>query len=154
VLEIDSTTAVHILLVEDDPGDVFLTREALLEGKLVHTLRVIADGEAASHHLLEEVAVGAAPRPDLIILDLNLPRLSGHEVLARIKAQPALRAIPCVVLTTSLAEIDILRSYRLNANAYITKPVDLRTLAEAIRQLEDLYFVVVRQPAPGVAPAS
>ena len=151
VLEIDASTGVRILLVEDDPGDVFLTREALVEGKLVHTLQVISDGEEALTFLTGDVVNGQAPRPDLIILDLNLPRVSGHEILARLQRDTALDDIPCVVLTTSRAEIDVLRSYRLRANAYITKPVDLHTLADAIRQLDGLYFLVVRQPSPGVA---
>uniref|UniRef100_UPI0035615D23 response regulator n=1 Tax=Paraconexibacter sp. TaxID=2949640 RepID=UPI0035615D23 len=115
---------IDILLVEDDPGDVLMTREAFEEHKVRNRLSVVADGVDAMRFLRREDEFADAPRPDLILLDLNLPRRGGREVLEDIKGDPALRSIPVVVLTTSSAEEDILRSYDLHANAYVTKPVD------------------------------
>lgn len=137
---------VEILLVEDDPGDVLMTTEALEESKLLHTLQVLDNGEEAVRYLRREGPYGEAPRPDLVLLDLNLPRLDGRELLSIIKADPALRQIPCVVLTTSDAEEDVMRSYDLHANAYVTKPVDFNSFTRVVRQIDDFFFTIVRLP--------
>ena len=137
---------VEILLVEDDPGDVLMTKEALADAKMANTLHVVQNGEEALQFLFQEGEYADAPRPGLILLDLNLPRVDGREVLARIKAEEALRRIPVVVLTTSEAEEDILRSYDLYANAYVTKPVDFEAFCEAIRQIDEFFITVVRLP--------
>jgi len=142
------TPKVEILLVEDDPGDVLMTREALEESKLLHTLHVTDNGEEALHFLRREDPYPDAPRPDLVLLDLNLPRLDGREVLSFIKADPGLRSIPCVVLTTSDAEDDVARSYDLHANAYVTKPVDFDAFSTVVRQIDDFFFTIVRLPQP------
>jgi CheY-like chemotaxis protein len=139
---------VEILLVEDDPGDVLMTKEALEEGKLLHTLRVLDNGEDAVRYLQKEPPYEDVPRPDLVLLDLNLPRLDGREVLSIIKADRSLRQIPCVVLTTSDAEDDVSRSYDLHANAYVTKPVDFRAFTAVVRQIDDFFFTIVRLPQP------
>ena len=120
-----SHSPIEILLVEDNPGDVRLTREALRDGKVRNNLNVVDDGVKALEFLRRQGGFGKAPRPDLILLDLNLPRMSGREVLTEIKSDPELRSIPVVVLTTSQAEQDIVKAYELNANCYVTKPVDL-----------------------------
>ena len=137
---------IHILLVEDDPGDVLMTREALEESKVVNDLSVAGDGEEALRFLRREGEFAAAPRPDLVLLDLNLPRVDGREVLERIKADETLRRIPVVVLTTSQAEEDVLRSYDLHANAYVTKPVDFEQFVRAVRAIDDFFISVVRLP--------
>jgi two-component system, chemotaxis family, response regulator Rcp1 len=137
---------VEILLVEDNPGDVRLTREALRDSKVLSTLAVVRDGEEALAYLRREPPFAAVPRPDLILLDLNLPRRDGREVLASVKADPALRSIPVVILTSSDAERDIARAYELNANCYITKPVDLDQFTTVVRAIEDFWFTVVRLP--------
>ena len=137
---------VDILLVEDNPGDVRLTREALSEAKVHNALSVARDGVEALAFLRREEPYTSAPRPDLILLDVNLPRKNGLEVLAEIKADPALRTIPVVMLTTSDAERDVNTAYSLHANAYITKPVDLEQFFTAIRALDDFYLTVVRLP--------
>ena len=137
---------VEILLVEDDPGDVLMTKEALADAKMANTLHVVPNGEEALQFLFQEGEYADAPRPGLILLDLNLPRVDGREVLARIKAEEALRRIPVVVLTTSEAEEDILRSYDLYANAYVTKPVDFEAFVKVVRQVDDFYINVVRLP--------
>ena len=142
------STPVEILLVEDDPGDVLMTTEALEESKLLHTLRVLDNGEEAIRYLRREEPYSDAPRPDLVLLDLNLPRLDGREVLSIIKADPVLRSIPCVILTTSDAEEDVMRSYDLHANAYVTKPVDFSTFTNVVRQIDDFFFTIVRLPQP------
>jgi CheY-like chemotaxis protein len=142
----DPSAPVDVLLVEDDPGDVLLTRESLGASKLLHTLHTVGNGEDAVAFLRREGAYGEAPRPDLILLDLNLPRLDGREVLAIIKADEVIRRIPVVVLTTSDAEEDILRSYDLHANAYITKPVGFEAFTEVVRQIDHFFFAVVRLP--------
>jgi CheY-like chemotaxis protein len=142
------TKPVEILLVEDDPGDVLMTTEALEESKLLHTLRVINDGEEAVRFLRREAPYEDVGRPDLVLLDLNLPRLDGREVLSMIKADPELRSIPCVVLTTSDAEDDVTRSYDLHANAYVTKPVDFSAFTRVVRQIDDFFFTIVRLPQP------
>lgn len=137
---------VEILLVEDDPGDVLMTKEALADAKMANTLHVVENGEEALRFLFQEGEYADAPRPGLILLDLNLPRVDGREVLARIKADEILRRIPVVVLTTSEAEEDILRSYDLYANAYVTKPVDFEAFVKVVRQVDDFYINVVRLP--------
>jgi CheY-like chemotaxis protein len=138
--------AVEILLIEDNPGDVRLTLEALHEGKVKNNLVVAPDGEAALAILRREGAHAEAARPDLILLDLNLPKKDGREVLAEIKADPQLRCIPVVVLTTSKSEEDVLRSYQLNANCYITKPVDLEQFIRVVRAIEDFWLTMVVLP--------
>lgn len=142
------STPVEILLVEDDPGDVLMTTEALEESKLLHKLDVLDNGEEAVKYLRREAPYEDAPRPDLVLLDLNLPRLDGREVLSIIKADPSLRQIPCVVLTTSDAEEDVMRSYDLHANAYVTKPVDFNSFSRVVRQIDDFFFTIVRLPQP------
>jgi CheY-like chemotaxis protein len=146
VTDIDFSSPVDILLVEDDPGDVLMTREALADAKMANELHVVNNGEDALAFLFQEGEYADAPRPGLILLDLNLPRVDGREVLARIKADELLRRIPVVVLTTSEAEDDILRSYDLHANAYVTKPVDFEAFVRVVRQVDDFYINVVRLP--------
>ncbi|MEU6827091.1 response regulator [Nocardia beijingensis] len=137
---------IDILLVEDDPGDELMTREAFEDNKIGNTLHVARDGEEALEFLYRQGRYPDAPRPDLILLDLNLPKYDGRQVLEKIKADPDLSHIPVVVLTTSAAEEDILRSYRLHANAYVTKPVDLDQFVAAIKQIDDFFVQVVRLP--------
>jgi CheY-like chemotaxis protein len=137
---------IQILLVEDDPGDVLITREAFAENKVRNHLSVVSDGEAAMAFLRRTGKYADAPRPDLILLDLNLPRKAGHEVLAEIKSDADLQRIPVVVLTTSDAEEDILRSYDLHANAYVTKPVDFECFLTAVRQIDEFFVTVVKLP--------
>ncbi len=138
---------IQILLVEDNPGDVRLTIEALKEGKVSNTLSVARDGVEALSFLRREGPHGKAARPDLILLDLNLPKKDGREVLAEIKDDSSLRRIPVVVLTTSKAEEDILRTYDLHANCYITKPVDLEQFISVVRSIDDFWLSVVRLPS-------
>lgn len=138
---------VEILLVEDNPGDVRLTIEALKEGRVRNRLSVARDGVEAIAFLRRQGPHAQAPRPDLILLDLNLPRRDGREVLADIKDDAVLRRIPVVVLTTSKAEEDILRTYDLHANCYITKPVDLEQFIAVVRSIDDFWLSVVRLPA-------
>ena len=142
----DSGIMIQILLVEDDPGDVLITREAFAENKVKNQLSVVADGETALGFLRREGDFASAPRPDLILLDLNLPRKPGHEVLAEIKSDPVLQRIPVVILTTSDAEEDIVRSYDLHANAYVTKPVDFDCFLNVVRQIDDFFVTVVKLP--------
>jgi two-component system, chemotaxis family, response regulator Rcp1 len=137
---------IEILLVEDNPGDVRLTIEALKEGKVRNRLSVARDGVEALAFLRREGVHANAPRPDLILLDLNLPRRDGREVLAEIKDDARLRRIPVVVLTTSKAEEDILRTYDLHANCYINKPVDLDQFISVVRSIDDFWLSVVRLP--------
>jgi two-component system, chemotaxis family, response regulator Rcp1 len=137
---------IEILLVEDNPGDVRLTEEALKEGKVRNRLHVAPDGVEALAFLRRQGKYATVPRPALILLDLNLPRMDGREVLAAIKTDPDLKRIPVVVLTTSDAEQDILRSYMLHANCYITKPVDLDKFLAVVRSLEDFWLTIVRLP--------
>jgi CheY-like chemotaxis protein len=136
---------INVLLVEDDPGDVLMTREAF-EEYLNNRLDVVSDGADALAYLRREGEYADAPRPDLILLDLNLPRRDGREVLAEIKADDSLRHIPVIVLTTSRADEDVLRSYQLHANAYVTKPVDFDGFIEAIRQIDHFFVSVVQLP--------
>ncbi|MGK8522707.1 response regulator [Nocardia asteroides] len=142
----DPGQPINILLVEDDPGDELMTREAFEDNKIGNTLHVARDGEEALDFLYRRGEYAQAPRPDLILLDLNLPKYDGRQVLEKIKADPDLAHIPVVVLTTSAAEEDILRSYRLHANAYVTKPVDLDQFVAAIKQIDDFFVQVVRLP--------
>ena len=139
---------IEILLAEDSPTDALLTRRALADGKLLNRLHVVEDGVKAIAFLRREAPYADAPRPHLILLDLNMPRKDGSEVLAEIKADEDLKVIPVVVLTTSNAEADVLRIYRLHANCYITKPVDFASFATAIATLEHFWFAVVTLP-PG-----
>ncbi|MDF9876778.1 response regulator [Cellulosimicrobium cellulans] len=137
---------IDVLLVEDDPGDVLMTREAFEDHKVTNRLSVVADGVSALQFLRKEGEHEGAPTPDLILLDLNLPRMDGREVLAELKADEALRKIPVVVLTTSEAEEDVVRSYSLHANAYVTKPVDFDRFIDVVRQIDDFFVSVVRLP--------
>jgi CheY-like chemotaxis protein len=137
---------VEILLVEDDPGDVLITREAIESSKVANRLSVVSNGEEALHFLRGEPPFADAPRPGLILLDLNLPRLDGREVLARIKGDPDLRRIPVVVLTTSSSDEDIVRSYDLHANAYVTKPVDFEQFMRVVRQIDEFFVSIVTLP--------
>ena len=140
---------IEILLVEDNPGDADLTREALADAKVCNHLHVVDDGAKAVDFLFRREPYADAPRPDLILLDLNLPKKDGREVLAEIKADPQLAAIPVVILTTSEAEEDICRAYQLHANCYITKPVNLQQFLSVVRAIEDFWLFVVKLPANG-----
>jgi CheY-like chemotaxis protein len=137
---------IDILLVEDDPGDVLMTREAFEHHKIANVLHVVSDGVEAMQFLRRESPYEDVPRPGLVLLDLNLPRKDGREVLADIKNDPELCDIPVVVLTTSAAEEDILRSYKAHANAYVTKPVDFRRFVEIVRQIDEFFVTVVSLP--------
>ncbi|MBP2477397.1 two-component system response regulator [Crossiella equi] len=137
---------IEVLLVEDDPGDVLMTTEAFEENKVGNRLHVVSDGVEAMAFLRREGKWADAPRPDLVLLDLNLPKMDGREVLAEIKGDERLRRIPVVVLTTSEAEEDVLRSYQLHANAYVTKPVDFEQFVKVVRQVDDFFLTVVRLP--------
>lgn len=143
----DDVRPIEVLLVEDDEGDVLITREALAEGKVLNRLNVASDGVEALAYLRREGRHADATRPDLILLDLNLPRRDGRQVLADVKGDTDLRRIPVVVLTTSEAEEDVLRSYDLHANAYVTKPVDFDRFVEVVRQIDDFFISVVRLPS-------
>jgi CheY-like chemotaxis protein len=135
-----------ILLVEDDPGDVMLVREALAEHKVANALSVVSDGVQAMEFLRREGEHAAAERPGLVLLDLNLPRKSGAEVLAEVKSDPDLSMIPVVVLTTSEAEEDVLRSYQQHANAYVTKPVDFERFKKIVHQIDEFFIGIVKLP--------
>ena len=137
---------IEVLLVEDDPGDVMMTREAFQDYKLRNELHVVSDGAEAMAFLRQEGEYAGRPRPDLVLLDLNLPRMDGRQVLEAIKSDPELASIPVVVLTTSENEDDVLRSYSLHANAYVTKPVDFQRFIEVVRQIDDFFVTVVRLP--------
>lgn len=143
---IDRSKPVEILLVEDNPGDVRLTREALKEGKVHNTLHLAPDGVEALAFLRREGKYAEATRPDLIFLDLNLPKKDGREVLAEIKTDADLRRIPVVVLTTSQAEQDVLKSYNLHANCYITKPVDLEQFIKVVKSVDCFWLSIVKLP--------
>jgi chemotaxis family two-component system response regulator Rcp1 len=142
----DIGPAIEILLVEDNPGDVRLTREVLSEGRIRNTLNVATDGVEALDFLHRRGAFADAKPQDLILLDLNLPKMNGREVLAEIKKHPDLRHIPVVVLTTSSAEEDVLSAYDLHANCYITKPVDLDQFVKVVQSIEDFWLTIVRLP--------
>jgi CheY-like chemotaxis protein len=137
---------IEVLLVEDDPGDVLMTQEAFDEHKVRNRLTVVSDGAEALSYLRREGQYADAVRPDLILLDLNLPRRDGREVLAEVKEDSDLCRIPVVVLTTSAADEDILRSYQLHANAYVTKPVDFESFISVIRQIDQFFVSVVKLP--------
>lgn len=142
----------QILLVEDNPGDVRLTEEAFKQGRIENDLYVVSDGNEALDFLYRRDEYADAPRPDLILLDLNLPRKDGEEVLEELKADSELRSIPVIVLTSSRAEEDVVRSYELHANAYLTKPVDPDDFIETVRAFEKFWFSVVRLPPEGERP--
>ncbi len=137
---------VDILLVEDNPGDVRLIREAFDDGKVINQLSSVSDGQQAIAFLRKQGAYARVSRPDLILLDLNLPRKDGREVLAEIKADPDLKRIPVVVVTSSQAEADILKSYSLHANCYVTKPVDLNRFIQVVKSIEDFWVTIVKLP--------
>lgn len=137
---------VEVLLVEDDPGDVLMTQEAFADYKIANNLAVVTNGEDALDYLHRRGAYVDAPRPDLVLLDLNLPRRDGREVLKDLKSDPDLRRIPVVVLTTSDAEEDVLASYELHANAFVRKPVDFEQFVAAVRAIDDFFITVVRLP--------
>jgi CheY-like chemotaxis protein len=137
---------VEILLVEDDPGDVLIAREAVESSKVANHLNVVSNGEEALQYLRREAPFADASRPGLILLDLNLPRLDGREVLARVKEDPELRRIPVVVLTTSSSQDDVMRSYDLHANAFVTKPVDFDEFTTVVRQIDDFFVSIATLP--------
>ena len=141
-----SSEPIQILLVEDSPGDIRLTREVLRDAKIANELHIVGDGEEAMRFLRRQGAFDGVPRPDLILLDLNLPRKDGREVLAELKEDPDLHLIPVIVLTTSAAEQDVLRSYDLNAACYITKPIDLDEFISVVRSIESFWLSIVRLP--------
>jgi CheY-like chemotaxis protein len=143
---VDRPDPIEVLLVEDDPGDVLLIREAFEDNKVANRLHVVADGVEALEFMRQTGEHADAPRPDLVLLDLNLPRKDGREVLAEVKNDDALRTIPVVVLTTSQAEEDVLRSYDLHANAYVTKPVDFDRFIGVVRQIDQFFVSVVKLP--------
>ena len=139
---------IEILLVEDEPGDAYLTAEALKSAKVINRVHLVEDGIQALEFLRHEGAYADAPRPDLILLDLNLPRKDGREVLAEIKNNPALAAIPVVVMTTSSADEDILCSYNLRANCYITKPMNLEQFMNVVKATQEFWLMIVKLPPP------
>lgn len=141
-----TSKVIEVLLVEDDPGDVLMTREAFEDNKVANRLSVVQDGVSALEFLRKEGEHAGVPTPDLVLLDLNLPRMDGREVLEAMKNDAALRSIPVVVLTTSEAEEDVVRSYALHANAYVTKPVDFDRFIEVVRQIDEFFLEVVRLP--------
>jgi two-component system response regulator len=143
-----NSTPVDILLVEDSPTDVLLAQEALETAKVLNHLHVVIDGVEAMQYLRREPPYENATRPDLVLLDLNLPRKDGREVLAEIKDDPHLKTIPVVVLTTSKAEEDILRAYGLHANCYVTKPVDFDQFTQVVKAIENFWFTIVSLPKP------
>jgi two-component system, chemotaxis family, response regulator Rcp1 len=142
----DNWRPIEVLLVEDNPGDVDLTKEALMDAKVRNRLHVVDDGAKAIDFLFQKGAYTDAPRPDIILLDLNLPKKDGRQVLAEIKAEPRLTGIPVVILTTSQAEEDIIRSYQLHANCYITKPVDFKQFMKVVKSIEEFWLTIVKLP--------
>ncbi|KIU16359.1 response regulator [Mycolicibacterium llatzerense] len=142
----ESDKVIDILLVEDDPGDELITREAFADNKINNVLHVARDGQEGLDFIYRRGAHSRAPRPDLILLDLNLPKYDGRQLLEKVKSDADLCDIPIVVLTTSSAQEDIVRSYKLHANAYVTKPVDLDQFIKAVRQIDDFFVRVVRLP--------
>ena len=145
-MNVPATLPIQILLVEDSPGDVRLTQEVLRDARIANDLHVVGDGEEAMAFLRQEGEFADRPRPDLVLLDLNLPRKDGREVLSDIQSDPDLQSVPVIVLTTSGAEQDILRSYQLSANAYITKPIDLGEFVAVVRSIETFWLSIVRLP--------
>jgi CheY-like chemotaxis protein len=144
---------VEFLLVEDNPGDVRLTQEALKDSKVRNNLNILGDGISALSFLRRESPYENAPRPDIILLDLNLPRMDGRELLSHIKADPKLKRIPVVVITSSEAEQDILRTYDLHVNCYVTKPVDLDQFIKVVQSIETFWLTIVQLPLPDSAEA-
>jgi len=142
----DNLELVEILLIEDNPGDARLTQEALKDGKVKTNLHIVYDGEEATDFLFKRNHYQNAPRPDLIILDLNLPKKNGHEVLAEIKTDDNLKSIPVIIFTISKAEEDIIRSYNLHANCFLSKPIDLNKFFEVVKSIEDFWFTLVKLP--------
>jgi CheY-like chemotaxis protein len=137
---------IEVLLVEDDPGDIMITREVFEENKIGHRLHVALDGEEALDFLYQRGEHTGAPRADLVLLDLNLPKYDGRQVLAQIRSDPSLTHTPVVILTTSSSEEDIVHSYKLHANAFVTKPVDVNQFINAVRQIDEFFLTVVRLP--------
>jgi len=142
----DTEKPVEVLLAEDNPGDVMLTKKALEQGKLANNLHVVTDGVEALEYLRQDGEYADEPRPDLVLLDLNMPRKDGQDVLEELQDDPELGRIPVVVLTSSESEEDIARSYELNANAYLTKPVDFEGFIETVNRMENFWFKVVKLP--------
>jgi CheY-like chemotaxis protein len=145
----NNVRSIQILLIEDNDGDVLLTRRALKDAKVANNLDVVADGVEALEYLRRQGKYAGAPRPDLIMLDLNLPRKDGRQVLAEIKPDPALRSIPVVVLTSSSAEEDVVKSYDLHANCYLVKPVNFAGLMAVVKSIEQFWLTVVKLPPNG-----
>ena len=148
-MTVRSGRPIEILLVEDSPGDVRLTREAFDDAKIANNLHVAPDGEAAIDFLMKRGEHAGATTPDLILLDLNLPKKDGREVLAEVKARDELKHIPVVVLTTSEAERDIVESYKLHANCFVTKPVDFSQFIDVVKSIQDFWFTIVKLPVAG-----
>jgi len=142
----DVEKPVEVLLAEDNPGDVMLTKKALEQGKIANNLHVVTDGVEALQFLRQDGEYADEPRPDLVLLDLNMPRKDGQDVLEELQEEPDLRRIPVVVLTSSESEEDIAKSYELNANAYLTKPVDFDGFIEIVNRMENFWFKVVKLP--------
>jgi two-component system, chemotaxis family, response regulator Rcp1 len=140
------TTPIEILLVEDSPADILITREAFQDARLLNTIHVVEDGVRAMEFLHRQGSYASAPRPDLILLDLNLPRKNGREVLAEIKEDPEFKSIPVVILTTSSADEDVLKAYDLHANCYVIKPVGFDNFLKAVQSIENFWFSVVTLP--------
>ena len=141
-----TTKPIEILLVEDSPADILITREAFQDARLTNAIHVVEDGVQALEFLHREGSYASAPRPDLILLDLNLPRKNGREVLAEIKENPEFKSIPVVILTTSNADEDILKAYDLHANCYVVKPVGFDNFLKAVQSIENFWFSVVKLP--------
>lgn len=141
-----TTHEIEILLVEDNPGDIVLTQEALREGKIRNRLSIAKDGVEAMAFLRREGEFADAPRPDLILLDLNMPRKNGSEVLMEVKSDPDLKTIPVVILTTSDAEQDVLKAYQFNANCYITKPVEFDRFVKVVQTIDEFWLSIVQLP--------
>ena len=146
MVDVTSSKVIDVLMVEDDDGDILMTKEAFEYYKVQNRLHVVTDGEQALQFLRRQGPYADAPRPGLILLDVNLPRVSGMEVLAQLKSDPDLLVIPVVMLTTSRAEEDIVRSYSLHANAFVTKPVDFEHFMDAIRQIDNFFLTLVCLP--------
>jgi len=142
----ENLQSIEILLVEDNPGDARLTQEAFKDGKVKNNLQVVSDGEEALNYLFNRGNYKDALRPDLIILDLNLPKKNGQEVLSEIKEDDNLKTIPVIILTTSKSEEDILRSYKLHANCYLTKPIDLKNFFDVVKSIEGFWLTLVKLP--------